>query len=288
MGALKKNSPPHAAVAQPGSSDHDTDPASLPVRSEGTETANDAYAFLPTSLPDRDVVADVLRGFKDAQDEAWAPTPEFVASSAGAEFAAYQTRHLPAARHDTPTPAGAAVILNVTEPIPDVTQLDLATVIERAKVRAEGAADVQGGREDEGVTTQKRERRAAPPRMMRPLAIALIGLGVLVALGLVYAFAFSGVTTDHPAAASAAPASAAAGGAVAPSASASATPSFTEPPSPPPSTVVTAARRPAPSANLATPVPVLSARPRALPSASSAAPTAEPKRDAAPKNDFVW
>jgi len=297
MGAVKKDSLPDAADTELDSTVHDTAPLSLPGRAEAT--ANDAYGFLPSDLPNRDAVADVLRGLKDAQDDPWAPTPEFVASSAGAEFAAYQGRHAPAVRHDTPTPVGAAVIVNITEPLPvsalaapaDATQLDLATLIERAKARTEATADEEAARnERDGETTFKRGRRAISPGPMRALQITLLALGVLVVSGLVYAFALSGPSANSPAGASATALSLPVTPAVAPPASALARPTSA------PATVSVPSPGPSPTAVMPTvPATTVSSRPsfspRPTPSGRSPGTAPGPSSaptSSSPRGDIRW
>lgn len=299
MGALEKDSLPDAADTELDSTVHDTAPSSLPGRAE--PTANNAYGFLPSDLPNRDAVADVLRGLKDGQDDPWAPIPEFVASSAGAEFAAYQGRHAPAVRHDTPTPAGAAVIVNITEPLPvpapaapaDATQLDLATLIERAKARAEAVGDEQAARnEREGETTFKRGRRAISPGALRALQITLLALGVLVVLGLVYAFAISGPSANSPAGASATASSLPVTPAVAPpSASALSRPisaPATEPlpsPGPSPTAVMPTASATSVSRPSFSPRPTPSGRSPGTVLGPSSAPTSS---SPSPRGDIRW
>lgn len=293
MGAPKKEASLDVADTQSSAGNHDTDPSSLPRQAEAS--ANDGYGFLPTNLPDRDAVADVLRGLKDAQNEAWAPTPAFAASSEGAEFAAYQARHAPAPRHDTPAPA-EAVIVNVTQPIPepaaapssvgsqasaDVTQLDLATIVERSANREADAAV----RDERAEVTAMKVRSHGKRRPTRALPVLLISLGAVVVLGSIYVFVRPEAAPHPQESVNAATSFATAAAAIA---SPPSTSSELTPVSPPAaSTAPLLAVRPNLAITLA-PAPSGHPRPHALPSAAPAMSAAQPKHDAVPKTDFVW
>lgn len=285
---------------------NDTDPSSAPTQE--TRHATDSYAFLPTNLPNRDAVEDVFRAMKVAQDEPWAPTPGFVASSEGADYAAYQAQHAPPARHATPSPAAAAVILNVTEPLPGeadaaVTQLDLATIVERATAAHEPAGLALPAR-SANVTTHRLDR-AAPPvvaglpsRHNRAIWIGgLIFAAMMVAL--LVGLAVRAPRDEVPVVATMNTLSAGPPGAVrAPSTQPLVVPSEALVASAVPEasavTPVASAEPPA-TARLAAPAaPQPSTRLRPRPPASTAPPAPppppppEPKREPPPKNDFVW
>ena len=279
---------------------NDTDPSSAPVQE--TRHPTDSYAFLPTNLPNREAVEDVFRAMKVGQDEPWAPTPGFVASSEGADYAAYQAQHAPPARHATPSPA-AAVILNVTEPLPGeadaaVTQLDLATIVERATAVHEHAGLALPAR-SANVTTHRLDRVAPPVVAGLPsqknravwigglilaatMVALLVGLAVRAPRDEVPVVATMNTLSAAPPrmarapSARLAPSEAPVASAV-PEASAVTPVASAEPPAPAP---------PAP--------PQPSARPRPRPPASTAPPAPppppppEPKREPPPKNDFVW
>jgi translation initiation factor IF-2 len=160
MGPVKNEGAPDAADTDPGGN------LGPGAGAAGEATSVDGLAFLPPNLPNRDAVADVLRGLTGGEDAPWAPTPEFSPDSAGAEFAVYQARHAPAAGRDAPAPA-ASVILNVTQPMPvvrgarpaEVTQVDLSTLVERGQALEEAAA-----------ASTERARRRAPTMIVRTTA----------------------------------------------------------------------------------------------------------------------
>lgn len=151
------------------------------LRSDAIDARTEPMVDPAAAARKADAVADALRGLREAQDRAWAPTPSAAAASDGARYAAHYGVHaIP--RAATPDDPAAKVILNVTLP-PAEPRRPPSTPDAAEAVARQARTHVALPRVAE--TVVRRSAVAAPSAAKAPsrMLVALMTLGIVLVGG---------------------------------------------------------------------------------------------------------